>query len=187
MPTDTMPVYCDTCALDNGLTPGMIKSRAICSVCEEEKDCAIPIAVTHRTTSFRQPGTEDGPLAPTVRAAQTPRDEEGHFACPHCEAEIDQLQYSCSQVQYGHADLVRIRPGILSRPADGVRNMVISTENFETDDTGDESDYIFLCPECRDDLRESDVIWMPHTEEAESSDLDTEPAVDSDEPMSLNE
>ena len=185
MPTDTMPVYCDTCALDNGLTPGMIKSRAICSVCEEEKDCAIPIAVTHRTTSFRQPGTEDGPLAPTVRAAQTPReDEEGHFRCPHCDEEIEQLYYSHSQEVYGHADLVRIESGIPSRP-----EMVISTENFESDDTGDESDYDFRCPSCEHDLSERNVVWVPHTdtEDVESPDLDIEPAVDSDEPMSLNE
>ena len=180
MPTETLPLHCDTCAELGGFTPGMIKSVGICSVCEEEKECAIPLsAVNRRPTSFRQPGTEDGPLAPTAPAAQT-QSGEGHFQCPHCEAEIDQLYYSCSQVVCGHADLTRFLSGIPSST-----EMIIGTDNHESDDTGDESDYTYRCPECEDDLNESEVIWVPHTEDVESPDMDTEPEVDSDEPDSF--
>lgn len=180
MPTETLPLRCDACAEFGGYTPGMIKSVGICSVCEEEKECAIPLsAVNRRPTSFRQPGTEDGLLAPTVPAAQT-QSGEGHFQCPHCEEEISGLHFECSRVIFGHAALERYHSGVPSS-----NEMTISTTEFEDDDSGDESDYTFRCPECDDELRESEVIWVPHSEDAESPDLDIEPEVDSDEPDSF--
>jgi hypothetical protein len=78
------------------------------------------------------------------------------FTCPHCETDIDHLNFSASVSQYGSTDLD------LFRCRDG--SYEITTENWDVNNE-DVQDSEYTCPECDRQLCTEDILVSHDHEE----------------------
>jgi hypothetical protein len=122
-PNDTI---CNICATERHLLPSIIQKIAKCKACNKKAICSICVPA---------PQQEFPPLR---RRSERKR-------CPHCENEIDGLQYRMYGYEYGSADL------------DGD---ICDTDGFEGD-----GEFTLECPECNADISTSDLIDIDEDEE----------------------
>ena len=92
------------------------------------------------------------------------------WKCPHCETEIERLNYNVEVVEneYGTAELADERPTIApnSTPR-GIRNAMITDHDYdECSDSDWNGDPEYTCRECEHEIILTDLIWVEQTEES---------------------
>lgn len=115
------------------LEPVSIRMQmAKCEICQKRRPCF-------------EMGPEEIP-APVAR----PHIEEGdvNLFCPHCDAEIRELNFMGTQTVYGRVDIV-------------INEDQVDTDNHEVTESGDweVNDYdAYECPECCETVSISDIV-----------------------------
>lgn len=86
------------------------------------------------------------------------------WKCPHCEEEINHLDYSDDATVYGQCDLTADSRG------------VVDVTDYEENGCEAMGEPRFTCPECNEDLNLSDIIYSDDDEEEETEEIVTDAA-----------
>lgn len=80
------------------------------------------------------------------------------FKCPHCNKEIERINYAEDRRSYGNCDLI-----LYGSPGR------IDAENFNENDTESNGNVSYSCPECDNNFEIEDIIITEEEEEEISS------------------
>ena len=91
------------------------------------------------------------------------------WKCPDCDNEIENLCYevSTSGYEYGTADLSDTKKIATC-------DIVTDTNYDDSGDTEWSGDVEYQCPECNDDIRPSNLIWINEDEDEEEEEIEQE-------------